>query len=694
MNRTLDPILKAKRKFWDISFLCVLCVLCVEHPVLAKVKKIFRINLLLCVLCVLCVKHPVPAFAQTDLRAWNADGQTWIIWRDTYPLPFTWDVYASGAPIENLSGARLIGRLYPQDTHALRLKYSEGSANWRAPTGDGGYYTLTMYESLYVYTPHEAAPEYFAVVPHEQSDIGADSVVGPVEQSLDPVQCHRQYEGVTDTGRDFSVFAHWTDGREDYEDGRPDYPVMANAFASGIGHVFAVFEPDLGRTGEPMPAVLLLHGGAESNYYRFGIGDNPDLMIDTHVPDGFLVSVDDALYVLKDTGSGPVVDPDPTRWFGYWTNFNRFEIPTQSPPDDALVVDYTLRRIDFIVGWLVESGMADPARVSVEGLSGGGAGVGFFVRRRPDLFSAGIALVPTFQGTPFPFARFMQGRFNQNLRTNLPGGIGLSDFYFPTNALSDADLPILRYLIGISDDFMDWDGYLAAYNGMDSLRWGAQLYWDEREHVSLWDEGHWYEYGRLEPASLVRFRSDSSFPAFSATDSDTATPEREPVLSEDRYTSDPWGTWGGWCDFNETDIEDEPDRWAATIFLVSESDDARDIPDFDEMIADVSIRRPQAFRPDPETILAWTLTDLAGSAPDQSGFLAVPEDSPVTAFRLTLRKSPARLEFAVIPATDDDSDDDADDDSADDDSTDAENDDDEYVVEMDDDDDSESGCGC
>ena len=135
------------------------------------------------------------ARAQTDLRGWYAAGQTWLVWEDTEPTPDTYRIYGSTVEIKDLSQAMMIGRLFPQDWQAARLKLRDPELNWTIPDGTGGGYQLADNEALFVHTPHAAGPRYFAVVKDGSAEVGPENSTGPIVQSVEPIQCHLQKSG-------------------------------------------------------------------------------------------------------------------------------------------------------------------------------------------------------------------------------------------------------------------------------------------------------------------------------------------------------------------------------------------------------------------------------------------------------------------------------------------------------------------
>ncbi|MCC6158556.1 MAG: hypothetical protein IT350_10940 [Deltaproteobacteria bacterium] len=632
------------------------------------------------------------AFAQTDLRAWNRDGQTWLVWNMTNPDPFTYDVYRSDSPIVDVADAEFAGRLLMEDITTPRLKLADADATWTIPDEDGNPYSLADDEGLFVHTPHAATPEYFAVVKHGETALSAENSIGPIAQALDPVQCHHQLDGVTSEDRHYAVYAHWADGREDYTDNRPDYPVMANAFANGVGHVFALYEPDDGRTGEPMPMVIGLHGGGDSNYFRFARGFSDIWQIDMLLPGAFLLAIDDALHVREPSGPNEVTFAEHTRWIGYWTGFDRFTVPTEDPPDDAMVVDYTVRRIDFILNWMLErEDEIDPRAVSIFGVSGGGVAVGFLTRLWPDRFSAGHNFVPSFQGTPYPFARYMQGAISQNLATNFPGEPDLRNFYWPTLRLAEGELPYLRVITGKKDIGDPWDMRVEGFTDIEDQRLGWALYWDERDHILNWPGSHWIGSEKHDLNALTKYRADQSFPAFSQDDQNSALEGQQPEMGETRNTGDPWGTWGGYFDWDTQTIVDTESEWSVNAWITSQSSYEPDVPEFGESRADLSIRRPQEFQPAAGETLRYEIAPADGGAATQAGEIVVDGDGLVTIAGVMMSKTPQRVTISTPGGGDDDSE--PDDDTADDDDQ-TDDDDVDHVDNGDDDDDDGDGCGC
>ncbi len=258
-------------------------------------------TLLFCVLA-------TPALAQTGLRGWYEEGQVWLVWTDdqTFSGHETYDIYISDQPINDISQALRIGRMFPEDWRAERLKIADPTATWTVPDGAGGDYTLADDEALFVHTPHVAQDVHFAVVKHGNTALSPDNTLGPITQELDPVTCHEQLSGTTPEGNAYTVYSLWIDGRADHTDRRIDIDVMGNRHDHGTGYPFVIYEPLGGPPADPAPLMVQFHGG-DGNFTQKRPGGL--LNIDNVVPDGYVASLDSALFMAIDEGGTPEVIP-------------------------------------------------------------------------------------------------------------------------------------------------------------------------------------------------------------------------------------------------------------------------------------------------------------------------------------------------------------------------------------------------
>jgi len=577
---------------------------------------------------------------QTNLRAWYADGQTWLVWEDTSPTPDTYWVYGATRPITDVSQAARLGRLFPEDWQAARLKLIAPALNWSVPDGAGGQYKLADNEAVFGHTPQAAGPRYFAVVKDGSQDVRPDNSIGPVVQEIEPIQCHLQSAGMF-RGRSYRILAHWINGRASDRRNRPDYPVMGNEHSNGTAAPFRLWDPP-SPAGEGLrPATVSLHGGGGSFWNNVPVlADGSRAPI--HLSDGLLIVPDDPLLIRRADG----VRAERTYWLGYWEGYDRFRLPEEQPvPDDALIADYTMRRLDWMVDWLIDAEGLDRTRISMMGASMGGRGVYYNTRRHPERYNAAVAYIP---GIEPPIDSRIQGMRSQNLRTTIPGSPSVRDLAEPSIPISESerDMPFTSIVAGRNDPTIaGWSAErVEQLHRVNDAGFGHHIYWDERGHTIVAPGAHWDRVPALSAEWLTRYRSDQSFPAFFNDDQDPAIEGRQPETGAGTaVTGEPWGTWSGYYEWDTDTIEDGPERWAATVALRSESAVENSVPTFDRSTADVAIRRPQQFRPRPGSVFAWVLQPLDGGDGAQSGTGTVDETGLVVVPGLTITKSPRRL---------------------------------------------------
>jgi len=621
----------------------------------------------------LCGRH---AAAQTDVRAWSAAGQVFVVWRVDSTLPLTYDVYRSAEPISSTAQGTLVGRCFEPEWEGLRLKLVSQSATWRVPAADGGIYQLAANEGLFVHTPRAGATEHFAVVRNGSTTVSsANRTASPVQIAYDPanspVTCHLQVSGVTTRGYPFKTWAMWVDGRNDLADARPDFPVMANAAKHGAPHVFTVYEPKTGLPAGPYPATVCLHGGGPSGTHWSWAPESVHYANDGAIPDGGVtVAMDDRLFVST---NGTVNTDRPTNWFGWWPGMDPYG--SNLPPNGAVVVPYTLRRLMWTVDWLQTRSpySIDTQRTSVMGNSMGGAGTLLLSRFRPERFNAATAFVPQHY-TPETGQRLF-GTTAQNLATTETGPAGtplrVNDFFDASVRLSatQRDCCLTRIFRGRRDDAVEWGPLtIGLFEGMTAARWGTHLYWDNRDHTaSDWttddpaipgvDIGEWVAPVRTERSGApyqARFRANQSYPGFFGDDQQPGTPGRQPTLgngSPDDGT--PWGTWGGYFDWDTQTIFDTPHGWSCTIFLVGRSATAVDNFPGASATTGLTVRKTLRLAPAAGTTVAWDLRDDRTDAVLQSGTVVAEAGGLVSITGLSVPKDPqrARLEVRVGVAT-------------------------------------------
>jgi len=593
------------------------------------------------------------AAAQTNLSAHFADGQTWLTWDDNLGLSGvnTYDVYRSNAPIASLGSATLAGRLLPEDWKAERLQKVQSGLRWRIPTGAGGMRTLTSNEALFVSTPRGATPEYFAVVRHGNTALNQGNTTGPVAQSLSKPKPQVQATGV-EAGQAWTAYALWVDGDDTAQGGRSDFRPMASADGAGVGHLFMVFEPQGGAPGPGAPAVCALHGGF-GDLMNLRPSQGSSYAMNLSPAGAWYVTVDDAIFAV-DSGlfGGSTVKSQNTRWIGYWPGFDRFHKPMANPPVGSVVIDYTERRLDFILDWLVSDLAADPERLSMWGISMGGAATSFYARTRPERLASAHAVVAPVAGPENDFSPFMQGSAAQNLAldiTGYPAGlIGVTDLYDPAASLPGADRPWIRHLWGTQDGIVGWADKPAAIAELDAGLFGGEVDWDERHHVPSfggWLPGTFLSSPRHDVDDLLTHRRNRAFPAFGNVDQNAALAGKQPSpgTGVEPANGDAFGTLGGWFEWDRGTSLDTKIAAAFDLWVVSASSFSADIPAPSSATCDLAVRRSQLFVRRPFEPFAWKLEPVGGGAPLASGVAQMRADGLAVVEDLALNKAPARL---------------------------------------------------
>jgi len=625
-----------------------------------------------------------------NVRAWYAAGQVFVIWE--FPAPpavqtDTVEIYASSAPQLSTLNMTLMGRLFYPEYTGSRLKLMSPSARIRVPMSGGGTYQLAADEGVFVHTPHQAGNLFFAVVDTGSTNVGALNSAATAfgyDPVNNPVRAHEQFSGFTPGGNPSAAYIVWADGRADYADSRPDIPVLANLAKHGVPHVFAVTRPVNALPPDPLSCVFVMHGGNDL-YTLFRPGQPERSNMSLSLNDGIVVSPDDAIYYNNQN----TLVLDNTDWFGFVSDFDPFSsAPRSDPLSTAVVVNYTQRRVLWILDWLLSSNSPytiDPARVAMIGHSMGSRGTSHLTRMRPERFCAAVCHCPPNNLTipPLPGqVNPLRGNWSQNLATNLSlpgvGVLGIADVVTPTTRLSptERDLPITRFYSGTRDEqgAAAWSpAQRAVLDSLNDSRMGHMLLWDEREHaIEQWgidsndatddpshcdpwpDRAEWIAPVRTERESaqylVDTYRSDQSFPGFFNVDEDPLTPGRQP----DPGPGDPcaasfdvWGTWGGYCDWDGATIVDDTELWECTIFLRGLSAVTIDNALVTSLSADASLRRTQQFNPPPGAGVTWWLLDEATDQILQSGSVAADVEGVVVVPGLTVRRDPDRSRLIV-----------------------------------------------
>ncbi len=615
-----------------------------------------------------------PLFAQTNVRAWYADGQVWVVWKVEAPLPDWYEIYAKPTPFTSADNAIRVGKLHKFEYICAALKEQiDTSTTPRIPAQSGpGKYQLAANEALFVFTPHEAGLLFFAVVAEGETTVtsGQNLTVSAVpfqfNPASDPVECHLQALFPSPFANGFICFAFmmWADGRQNQWENRPDFPVTANAAKNGMPSLFFISAPVGLDTAQPFPMSVWLHGGG--NIARQALaGSYPSVNIKP--VEGILLAHNDDLFGWEDQNP-----PNPNRatWhFGWRKNYDPFTANNTTSDVDT-IVNYTQRRYLWIDSWLLKHFNIDPNRIQILGHSMGSAGTTAIVKCFPEHYASATIFNNGFGG-PTPgdnVATF--GEPSLNFPTNLKNQAGetihlLHLFNLLDNCSASRDLPLIRHWHSKNDNgsTMGWDAYVVEnYRKADSLGIGIQSMWSERAHTMddapLFND-HWIKGNQanqqtaLEDVAFAesRYRSDESFPAFfnhrlDPKNNDPGTG----MFGINNGDGDNWGAWGGWHRWGNT--AESAGTWQVTAWLESNAVFGNDNCPHDFLTADLAIRKSQQFKPVSGTPVYWQVKDFLTNQILQSGSTMVQADDltvipQVEVFRNDIRK--VRIEVSTQP---------------------------------------------
>lgn len=597
--------------------------------------------------------------AQTNVRAWYAQGQVWVVWQIEQPIPETVGIYKKATPFSNTSEASLIGR--PFDFEYLPGTFfqqtGDPSFSYQIPKPDGSIYQLAPGEGLFVETVLNTGSAFYAVVTWGETAVTAGQNLtqtavnfnyNPVTQ---PVNCHLQRTETLPTGHKTFWFSMWALGRQNENAGRPDFPVLANAAKNGMPSMFIISQAlTLDTTnGQKIPMTHLFHGGAGVASQMMA---NRFKQFNFEPKKGISVAHNDDFPVNTTTETGDqIFTSGRSLWFGWTKRHDPFDYTFAAQPGDT-VINYTQRRILWINDWLIKHFPIDPERVAVMGYSMGSGAATVLAKSFPDRFSTACMFNAGFRGADDATSVRIVGSMSNNLPTSLRGRnnevIGIEEAFSLNVPCSDQrDFPILRVWVGKNDDNgrMHWGPEVAAqFRLADSLGSGAQLQWDERGHTYPSLNFHWIQGESASEQTILDnvsfqelFRSNQSYPAF-------FNHRQEPLNNEpgsgqlgiNNGDGDNWGSWGGYHRWDIGTVSETPSEWSVSAWLASNASFPNDNCPADSLTSDLAIRKPQQFVVPAGTSFYWYVTDLNNGNIIQTGAGIAKDDGLVVLEDLVL----------------------------------------------------------
>lgn len=603
--------------------------------------------------------------AQSNVRGWYADGQVWIVWEsDTIDEPKTYAIYSSPTPFTDASQSTLIGRLFKEEwtPGAVFVDSLAPNPRYVIPDGAGNKYIVKANEGLFAETVHQTGSKYYAVLKVDEMTVTAGinitaNSVDFIYSESEPVQCHLQGGTVLSTGHYTELYYMWADGRDDHRSGRPDFPIMANKHKNGMPSLFVVWSTIKLPPDTSVPAIHWLHGG-EGTVSQNLPGKRE--LINIEPEDGIIISHNDDLpsYI----GSSYRFETSNTWWFGWRNNLNPFDTTLTVPSTPDTVINYTQRRIIWSNDWLIKNRNVDPNRVSIQGHSMGSAGTNHIAKAFPNTFASSSIFNNGLQKPTGINAQYIYGLHDDNLPTNLISRNGnvvrVSNLFDLTSNISkQRDFPIMKIWNGKNDDsdIMQWDAFVAdEYRHADSNGAGMQLYWDERGHRLGSPRGYWakgvtlaLQTERDNAAYQARFKVRQSYPAFFNHHSypNSGNPGGGTRGTGGTGNGDDWGAWGGYHEWEIDSIIDTPSRWEVVAYLIGQSEWTKDNSPFQNLQADLAIRKPQQFLPAEGIQVNWQVVRISTGDTLQQGITTVGEDDLVTVRDITLYRDPHRVKI-------------------------------------------------
>ncbi|MBL7774635.1 MAG: hypothetical protein JNK89_01460 [Saprospiraceae bacterium] len=618
----------------------------------------------------------IHCLSQSNVRAWYADGQVFVVWKINLPIEATYAIYASPAPFTNTANAVLVGRPFALEYLGFGLKdnLADSTATFNIPDGQGANYQLAINEGLFVFTPHQAGSLYFAVTKWGDSTVtpGQNSTATAVpflyDPAGDPVECHLQRIFPSPFAPGFTCFAYcmWADGRQNHWEGRPDFPIMANAAKNGMPGLFLVSAPNNLDTTQAFPLSVWLHGGGGIARQSLA-GSRREVNINP--AKGILVAHDDKMYGYR--GATPPHTDQPTWHFGWAKNYDPFTPNVLLTADT--VVNYTQRRYLWVDNWLAKNFNIDANRINIHGHSMGSAGALGLAKAYPQhygsatIFNTGCAGPEDNANTIYVFG-FKTDNFPTNLKNRKNEFVRFLDLWdLYTNCSPARDLPLIKHWHGKQDDngTMRWSPIVIEnFRICDSIGTGIQNYWSERPHgmdMAPAFNDHWIQ--DIPPAQQTasdnvsfaeaRYRSDASFPAFFNHRLDTKNNDPGTgLIGINNGDGDNWGAWGGYHRWEN--VTETPQAWQATVWLESNAVFPNDNCPEDFLTADLAIRRPQVFLPATGQMISWKAEDLTTGNILQNGVAQVQADNltvipQVAIFKESIRKVRITVINGIIP---------------------------------------------
>lgn len=570
------------------------------------------------------------AFAQsaqaaqvTNLEVVHRSGQTFITWDNLPGTGWTYRIYAADQDFgeEALVPGSNIGRCGDSSGVDIRISRLIGQVSTYRIADDAA--PLAPGRGLFVATPPRLAGRWYAVTAqlgNGREDlaitIGQNATAEPVGEHPERPRPVWQRTLQSPPGEDYVLWG----SNEETEATPALTSVPSRAFHFGVIR---------GQAGAPL--ILQGHGRGGSFFnslHGFGIlGES-------------VISVDDWL------ASG-----DYSTWyFGHHTVYNPDQ-PTLRIPYSGRVADYTDRRVLLVLDWARSELGYDDKRVYASGASMGGTFAVMLAWHHPERIAAAIAGVPmlTFNYLPdaAPQMRPSMDRmwgpldFDLDCTNGYPVYSWIDGRWLAETFEWRGSSPIVSFH-GRTDDIIGWPSTAAYLNVAAEHRAGGIHFWDGTGHAT-WSQGPWRP--MQNGLELTRYRLDSSWPSFANCSTDQLTGDGTAA------SGDSVGQINGYVDYDPA-IVDEPGLWSVVLKTraLAQSSGALAAPG--ELTADVTPRRLQRFRYNPDSPIQWTVTRHVDGVVLQSGTLSPDPLGVITIPQVRIDQGGSELRLTIATIAD------------------------------------------
>jgi hypothetical protein len=524
-----------------------------------------------CVLGILSVAAAGAADVRvTGIRAVHRHGQTFVTWTDAAEgeagAAYRYALFRSDAPItqETLGGAeRVMGGVFNNSAklfgHAFWPKDRLDPAKPTCILREGGK-PLPMWSGLAVRTVEKNGSSYYAVVATDRKGAvlskvvpGESATTEPVAETVAPIRPIKLYDSKA-RGR------YWKQTRVSGKQGLPLHVQLHASQGRGGGAA---------AWGD-----YYLYFSRPAWGYRDGLPGAFSVQERSHGKPEQRLILDSRDAIVHPSGTRAME----TYWFGYVC------VPQWARHPEPRAYPFTERRMQWIIGWVIDTYGADPERVYGSGGSMGAWGTMTYALRHPERFAA------IYPNRPRTRQRGRPGVVGVPRGDKVPMDDGRTDYFERMDMVKfvsehPGDLPFLGWCCGRRDGFAKWKNQVDMVRALTRGRHGFAFAWNDGNHSS--GSRPMREVTRYYPPS--KFARNRSYPAFGNSS-----------IDDDPGGGDPKeGDLEGGINlgFDWTDVTDEPGRWSAAI-----SNARNEEP----MTADVTPRRCRQFKPKHGATVKWT----------------------------------------------------------------------------------------